>query len=193
NRRAVAGRVDQVALRSGSGDVEQRDAALFRDVHEPERRTAGRKQRDRDEDSEHRGECKLRRVRTVWLIALLSMCPSTAAAQKDAFRDALIGFHAKLAGEHGDEGPAIAAELDRMASALKAWDPRTTVTGPARASGAAARAEDPVRAYETKKVDVLFTMLDRRFQSVPPDRQLDLFPETALVPDRSAVTPVFAP
>src|SRR5262245_26908583 len=63
-------------------------------------------------------ECKLRRVRAVCVFALLSLCPAPAAAQQDAFRDALIGFHAGLAGEKGDEGPQVIANLDRMAAAL---------------------------------------------------------------------------
>src|SRR5438874_1695960 len=71
------------------------------------------------------GECKLRpeivprfRVHVAVCLAALCVVPVRVAAQEDAFRDALIGFHAKLAGEHSDEGPAIVAALDRMASAL---------------------------------------------------------------------------
>jgi tetratricopeptide (TPR) repeat protein len=44
------------------------------------------------------------------------------AAQKSAFRDALIAFHSKLAGDYGDEGPQIVGSLDRMASSLAVWD-----------------------------------------------------------------------
>jgi tetratricopeptide (TPR) repeat protein len=58
----------------------------------------------------------------VYLAAILIGLPSTAAAQKDAFRDALIAFHSKLAGDYGDEGPAVASSLDAMSSSLAAWD-----------------------------------------------------------------------
>jgi tetratricopeptide (TPR) repeat protein len=56
---------------------------------------------------------------------LLSTLLSTAVAaqtEKDAFRDALIGFHAKLAGDYGDEGPAAIENLQRMTSSLASWD-----------------------------------------------------------------------
>jgi tetratricopeptide (TPR) repeat protein len=58
----------------------------------------------------------------VWLVALLGALPIRAAAQKDAFRDALIGFHSTLAGDFGDEGPLSAADLEAMASSLAKWD-----------------------------------------------------------------------
>jgi tetratricopeptide (TPR) repeat protein len=58
----------------------------------------------------------------VLLAAILCVVSVRAAAQKDAFRDALIGFHAALSGDYGDEGPLVAGNLERMASALAAWD-----------------------------------------------------------------------
>ncbi|HKF66221.1 MAG TPA: tetratricopeptide repeat protein [Vicinamibacterales bacterium] len=54
------------------------------------------------------------------IVGALSASP--AAAQVDAFRDALIGFHSTLAGDYGDEGPLVLRNLDRMASSLSAWD-----------------------------------------------------------------------
>lgn len=57
------------------------------------------------------------------ILGLLSTLFSTpVAAQKEAFRDALVGFHAKLAGDYGDEGPGVVENLDKMASSLAAWD-----------------------------------------------------------------------
>jgi tetratricopeptide (TPR) repeat protein len=58
----------------------------------------------------------------VCLVSTLTVWTAAPAAQKSAFRDALIGFHSQLAGDYGDEGPRIAANLDRMASSLAAWD-----------------------------------------------------------------------
>jgi tetratricopeptide (TPR) repeat protein len=58
----------------------------------------------------------------VYLAAILVTLPTTAAAQKDAFRDALVAFHSRLAGDYGDEGPVIVKSLDQMASSLATWD-----------------------------------------------------------------------
>jgi tetratricopeptide (TPR) repeat protein len=58
----------------------------------------------------------------VCLAVWLSAFPIPAVAQKDAFRDALVGFHTKLAGDVGDEGPLVAGNLDKMAAALAIWD-----------------------------------------------------------------------
>jgi tetratricopeptide (TPR) repeat protein len=58
----------------------------------------------------------------VCLVAVLAALSASAGAQKDAFRDALIGFHANLAGDFGDEGPLVVENLQRMASALAKWD-----------------------------------------------------------------------
>jgi tetratricopeptide (TPR) repeat protein len=55
-------------------------------------------------------------------LTVFSTAAAPAAAQIDAFRDALIGFHSTLAGAYGDEGPLAVRNLDRMASSLSAWD-----------------------------------------------------------------------
>ena len=55
------------------------------------------------------------------LAILFLLLPTTAAAQKDAFIDALIAFHSALSGTYGDEGAQVEAALDRMAVALEAW------------------------------------------------------------------------
>src|SRR5213592_3351755 len=46
-------------------------------------------------------------------LTILGACAAPAAAQKDSFRDALIGFHSKLAGDEGNEGPVVLAALQR--------------------------------------------------------------------------------
>jgi tetratricopeptide (TPR) repeat protein len=58
-------------------------------------------------------------------LALTAAFSTPVLAQKDLFRDALIAFHSKLAGEDGNEGPAVTANLQRMEAALAAWDERT--------------------------------------------------------------------
>lgn len=58
----------------------------------------------------------------VCLVAAVGALSASPAAQVDAFRDALIGFHSTIAGEYGDEGPLAVRNLDRMASSLSAWD-----------------------------------------------------------------------
>ena len=62
------------------------------------------------------------RARVAVCLAVVSAAAAPAAAQKDAFRDALIGFHSTLAGDYGDEGPLVVRNLERMASSLAAWD-----------------------------------------------------------------------
>lgn len=56
------------------------------------------------------------------LVALLTVLPGAAAAQKDPFIDAFVGFHTALSGTYGDEGPRVVASLDQMAASLAAWD-----------------------------------------------------------------------
>ena len=58
----------------------------------------------------------------VYLAAIVIGLPTTAAAQKDAFRDALIAFHSKLGGDYADEGPIVANSLRAMSTTLAAWD-----------------------------------------------------------------------
>jgi tetratricopeptide (TPR) repeat protein len=55
-------------------------------------------------------------------LAVATLAPSTASAQKDRFRDALIEFRASLGGTYGDEGPQLQTALNAMASSLAAWD-----------------------------------------------------------------------
>ena len=50
------------------------------------------------------------------------LLPRAAAAQKDAFVDAVIAFRTSLAGTSGDEGSQVRGQLDRMAAALDEWD-----------------------------------------------------------------------
>jgi tetratricopeptide (TPR) repeat protein len=58
----------------------------------------------------------------VCLVTIVVALSASPAAQRDAFRDALIGFHSTVAGDYGDEGPLVLHNLDRMASSLSAWD-----------------------------------------------------------------------
>ena len=59
--------------------------------------------------------------RAVWVFVAL-LFPVPAAAQKDAFVDSFIAFHSALAGTYGDEGAAVTAALERMASSLATWE-----------------------------------------------------------------------
>ena len=81
-------------------------------------------QRRRFDDLRRRSGVYLAVCFAATLGLLSTLFSTTVAAQtaKDAFRDALIGFHAKLAGDYGDEGPAVVENLDKMASSLPAWD-----------------------------------------------------------------------
>jgi tetratricopeptide (TPR) repeat protein len=58
----------------------------------------------------------------VCLAVALGAQSVSPAAQKDAFRDALVGFHARLAGDYGDEGALVTDNLARMSSSLAKWD-----------------------------------------------------------------------
>jgi tetratricopeptide (TPR) repeat protein len=58
----------------------------------------------------------------VCLVLLVGALSASPAAQVDAFRDALIGFHSAIAGGYGDEGPLVLRNLERMTSSLSAWD-----------------------------------------------------------------------
>jgi tetratricopeptide (TPR) repeat protein len=70
----------------------------------------------------------------VCALGVLLLLPTTAAAQKGAFIEALIEFESALAGTYGDEGPRVESALDRMAVALAAWETES------RAAEAALRA-----------------------------------------------------
>jgi tetratricopeptide (TPR) repeat protein len=84
----------------------------------------------------------------VCVAAILVGLPATAAAQQDAFRDALVAFHSKLAGDYGDEGPVIVKSLDAMAAALAAWDDSIRTTEQeSRSRLASASPSDRVRIH----------------------------------------------
>jgi tetratricopeptide (TPR) repeat protein len=55
------------------------------------------------------------------LLAALAI-PSTAAAQRDGFLAAWVEFYQTLRGAYGDEGPQLAVQLEKMTTALAAWD-----------------------------------------------------------------------
>ena len=59
--------------------------------------------------------------RLLLLLALLAV-PSPAAAQRDSFFSAVVGFYRSLAGLYGDEGPQLTARLTEMSAALDRWD-----------------------------------------------------------------------
>jgi tetratricopeptide (TPR) repeat protein len=58
------------------------------------------------------------------ILALLAV-PSTAAAQKEPFFDALLPLYKALAGAYGDEGHQLTAHLASMSDALARWDAAT--------------------------------------------------------------------
>jgi tetratricopeptide (TPR) repeat protein len=68
------------------------------------------------------------------VLAVLLLLPTTAAAQKGKFIEALIEFDSALSGTFGDEGPRVEAALQTMAVALEAWNTES------RAAEAALRA-----------------------------------------------------
>src|SRR3954464_1462683 len=54
-------------------------------------------------------------------LAVLAV-PSTAAAQRDGFLAAWVEFYQTVRGPYGDEGPLLVAQLEKMTTALAAWD-----------------------------------------------------------------------
>ena len=48
--------------------------------------------------------------------------PSTAIAQRDAFLASFVQFYQTLRGAYGDEGAQLSAHLEKMTTALAAWD-----------------------------------------------------------------------
>jgi tetratricopeptide (TPR) repeat protein len=56
------------------------------------------------------------------LLLVVLVIPSTAVAQRDRFLAAFVQFYQALRGAYGDEGPQLAAQLERMTTALAAWD-----------------------------------------------------------------------
>jgi len=61
-----------------------------------------------------------RLVLPLLLVALA--IPSIAVAQRDSFLAAFVQFYQTLPGGYGDEGPQLAAQLEKMTTALTAWD-----------------------------------------------------------------------
>jgi tetratricopeptide (TPR) repeat protein len=61
-----------------------------------------------------------RLVLSLLLVALV--VPSTAFAQRAGFLAALVQFYQTLRGAYGDEGPQLAAQLEKMTTTLTAWD-----------------------------------------------------------------------
>jgi tetratricopeptide (TPR) repeat protein len=61
------------------------------------------------------------RILAALMLAVLAV-PSTAAAQRDGFLAAWVEFYQTLPGVYGDEGPRLAAQLEKMTAALAAWD-----------------------------------------------------------------------
>ncbi|HKE87179.1 MAG TPA: tetratricopeptide repeat protein [Vicinamibacterales bacterium] len=61
-----------------------------------------------------------RLISSLVLVALA--IPSTAVAQRDSFLAAFVQFYETLRGAYGDEGPQLVAQLERMTTALAAWD-----------------------------------------------------------------------
>jgi tetratricopeptide (TPR) repeat protein len=70
----------------------------------------------------------------ICVLAVLLLLPTTAAAQKGKFIEALIEFDSALSGTFGDEGPRVEAALRTMTVALEAWNTES------RAAEAALRA-----------------------------------------------------
>ncbi|HEY1306345.1 MAG TPA: tetratricopeptide repeat protein [Vicinamibacterales bacterium] len=58
----------------------------------------------------------------VSLVLVALAIPSTAAAQRDSFLAAFVQFYQTMRGAYGDEGPQLVAQLERMTTALAAWD-----------------------------------------------------------------------
>jgi len=56
------------------------------------------------------------------LLLVMLAVPSTALAQRDAFLAALVQFYQTVRGSYGDEGPQLSAQLEKMTTALAAWD-----------------------------------------------------------------------
>jgi tetratricopeptide (TPR) repeat protein len=65
-----------------------------------------------------------------YVFALLTLVPTSAAAQKDPFIDAFIDFHSMLSGTYGDEGAKVVTSLDQMAVSLAAWEAADPDTRP---------------------------------------------------------------
>jgi tetratricopeptide (TPR) repeat protein len=60
--------------------------------------------------------------RLVLSLLVVLVVPSTAVAQRDAFLAAFVQFYQTLRAPYGDEGPLLAAQLEKMTTAVAAWD-----------------------------------------------------------------------
>ena len=89
------------------------------------------------------------------LLAVLLLVPATAAAQKGAFIEALIEFDSALSGTYGDEGPRVEVALDRMTSALRAWNTERRATEAALRAGGNAPALAQFLLNEGRRADAL--------------------------------------
>jgi tetratricopeptide (TPR) repeat protein len=56
------------------------------------------------------------------LLLVALAIPSTAVAQRESFLAAFVQFYQTLRGPYGDEGPQLAAHLEKMTTALAAWN-----------------------------------------------------------------------
>ena len=61
---------------------------------------------------------KAPRLVVLLLLAALAV-PSTAVAQRDGFLAAFVQFYQALRGAYGDEGPQLAAQLEKMTTAWR--------------------------------------------------------------------------
>jgi tetratricopeptide (TPR) repeat protein len=55
-------------------------------------------------------------------LLVVLVTPATVAAQRDGVLAAFVQFYQVLRGPYGDEGPQLAAQLEKMTTALAAWD-----------------------------------------------------------------------
>src|SRR5690242_7535077 len=61
--------------------------------------------------------------RLMLLLLLIALAiPSMAIAQRDPLLAALVQFYQTLRGAYGDQGPQLAALLEKMTTALTEWD-----------------------------------------------------------------------
>jgi len=106
------------------------------------------------------------------VLLLLTALPSAAAAQKEAFFDALLPLYRSLAGAYGDEGARLAGQIETMARALATWDASTRDAE--RELRAQLRGADPQTALQAHTV-LASMYLDRgRFQDALRELDEDL-------------------
>ena len=114
----------------------------------------------------------------VSLILAVLAVPSTAAAQRDGFLAAWVELYQALPGAYGDEGPRLAAPLEKMTAALAAWDREIRDTESqlqARLKGADANTALEVHAIARKfarSLNVSVYLQDERLSSVEAEQNL---------------------